>query len=426
MSTPVKISDELATFMEMKSGERISPQEIFKYVYDYIIKHDLLDKNDKNIIVCDQKLKNLFKYDPPISWFQKNGKPETFSHCTLASFLKGQFIKEEPRKVSGFNRPVKISQEIAEFLELDPNKKFLRRDIAKYIGFYIRKHDLYDGRTITCDEKLQKLLKYEAPKPGEGGIFKRLTFFTLHRYLKPHFIPDKISEEKECDQDKKTENPTIVSAFDRPVKISQELAEFLELDPNEKFSRRDIIKYIYNYIKKHNLAEKEDKHVIICDDKLKKLLKCSTILIRSQIPTYLKPHFLSSNIEMEPETSEQDNTINPPLTSQGARGNEVPPLGILRLRRCFACMPNSVEQEMKLVFFDMKSSSNSDISATTECFRRQVYRHPRARQLAAACRYGWMVTPTEGYIPEEFMSRLSSATLRFEEKARTFTEKRDI
>lgn len=90
----------------------------------------------------------------------------------------------------------------------------------------------------------------------------------------------------------------------------------------------------------------------------------------------------------------------------------------LKLRRCLARIPNNVDQEMKLVFFDMESSSNSDISATTNCFRKQVYRHPRARQLAAACRYGWVVTPAEGYRPEEFMSRLSSSTLRFEEKAR--------
>lgn len=206
------------------------------------------------------------------------------------------------------------------------------------------------------------------------------------------------------------------------TKISSELAEFTGLETETEYPIIKVIRYVHEYIKTHHLTDKNDPRIIICDEKLKKLLNydATTARIRKDgtpeilnhlnMSRYLRRHFIkdrkkkSKKNVKEMEQSESKIDCSP---------------GILRLRRCFACMPTSIDQEMKLVFFDMKSSSNSDISATSACFRRQTYRHPRARQLAAACRYGWMVTPTEGYAPEEFMSRLSSATLRFEEKTRS-------
>lgn len=213
----------------------------------------------------------------------------------------------------------------------------------------------------------------------------------------------------------------------RPVKISSELAEFTGLDENRSYYRTDVIRCICKYIRKHRLVDRNDKRVIVCDEKLGKLLNynVATAPLRDGKPEalnyfvmkkYLGRHFITE--KWRPRAKRREKT-----EKKTSECRTVCP-GMLRLRRCFAIVPNSVDQEMKLAFLDLESHSNADISVTTECYRKQTYRHPRARQLAAACRYGWIVTPTEAYKPEEFMSRLSDATLRFEEKARN--KKRSI
>jgi len=202
------------------------------------------------------------------------------------------------------------------------------------------------------------------------------------------------------------------------VKISEDLAIFTGLDVDDcEYSRDDVIDLVYDYIHIHRLYNRYDPRVVDCDEKLGKLLNYDPnnvsndengmpeLLTYNTLQKYLRPHFIQRTPKKEKET-------------KGSCKHKVVCPNPPRLRRCFAVVPNSVDQEMKLAFLDLKSTSNSDICATTACFRRQTYHHPRARQLAAACRYGWIVTPAEAYMPEEFMSRLSDATLRFEEKYR--------
>jgi len=207
------------------------------------------------------------------------------------------------------------------------------------------------------------------------------------------------------------------------VNISEELATFTGLEADEcEYSRDDVIELVYGYIDMRRLYNKYDPRFIDCDEKLGKLLNYDPnnppddengmpeLLNYDTLQKYLRPHFTQRKQRMEKKM-------------KSSCGHKSPCPNPPRLRRCFAICPNSVDQEMKLAFLDLESKSNADICATTRCFRRQTYHHPRARQLAAACRYGWVITPAEAYMPEEFMSRLSDATLRFEEKCRN--EERD-
>jgi len=87
------------------------------------------------------------------------------------------------RQPSGFVKPTRISDELAQFLGKTIGTEMARTDVSKEINAYIRSNGLQDkdnGRKINADTKLSKLLKLN--KEDE------LTYFNLQRYMKHHFI----------------------------------------------------------------------------------------------------------------------------------------------------------------------------------------------------------------------------------------------
>ena len=91
--------------------------------------------------------------------------------------------KSGNRQPSGFVKPTKISDELANFLEKPLGSEMARTDVTREINKYIRSQNLQDkdnGRKINPDTKLQTLLKIK--KTDE------LTYFNLQRYMSPHFF----------------------------------------------------------------------------------------------------------------------------------------------------------------------------------------------------------------------------------------------
>jgi chromatin remodeling complex protein RSC6 len=87
------------------------------------------------------------------------------------------------RQPSGFVKPTRISDELAQFLGKSVGTEMARTDVSKEINQYIRTNGLQDktnGRKINADSKLSTLLKLK--KEDE------LTYFNLQRYMKHHFI----------------------------------------------------------------------------------------------------------------------------------------------------------------------------------------------------------------------------------------------
>ena len=87
------------------------------------------------------------------------------------------------RKPSGFIKPTRISDELAEFLGKTVGTEMARTEVSKEINAYIVAKGLQDkanGRKINPDDKLTKLLKLS--KEDE------LTYFNLQRFMKHHFI----------------------------------------------------------------------------------------------------------------------------------------------------------------------------------------------------------------------------------------------
>jgi chromatin remodeling complex protein RSC6 len=430
---PIRISEELAEFTGLKADTEYPIVEVIRHVYEYIEANHLTDKNDPRIIVCDEKLKKLLNYDPATARTRKDGTPEILNHLNISRYLERHFIRNRKKKEKSLkndagemNNPlIKISSELAEFTGLETETEYSVIDVIRYVHEYIEANhltDKNDPRIIVCNEKLKKLLNYgpATTRIRKDGTLEPLKYFNMPKYLERHFIKDrkKIKDRLQENDAKEMKNSPL-------IKISSELAEFTGLKTNTEYFRKEVIRHIREYIHTHELMSKKYPHLIVCDEKLKKLLNYDhmTATIRKDgtpeilnyfnMPKYLERHFIKDR----KKKAKNEKNANLKEMEQSESKVERSP-GILRLRRCFACMPSSVDQEMKLVFFDLKNISNSDISATSACFRRQTYRHPRARQLAAACKYGWMVTPAEAYAPEEFMSRLSSSTLNFEERAR--------
>lgn len=87
------------------------------------------------------------------------------------------------RQPSGFVKPTRISDELAQFLGKTIGTEMARTDVSREINAYIRSNGLQDkanGRKINADPKLSTLLKLN--KDDE------LTYFNLQRYMKHHFI----------------------------------------------------------------------------------------------------------------------------------------------------------------------------------------------------------------------------------------------
>lgn len=87
------------------------------------------------------------------------------------------------RQPSGFVKPTRISDELAQFLGKTVGTEMARTDVSKEINAYIRSNGLQDkenGRKINADRKLSTLLRLNNQD--------ELTYFNLQRYMKPHFI----------------------------------------------------------------------------------------------------------------------------------------------------------------------------------------------------------------------------------------------
>ena len=90
--------------------------------------------------------------------------------------------KQGNRSPSGFVKPTKISDELANFLGKDKGSEMARTEVTREINAYIREHKLQDkdnGRVIKADKKLSSLLKLKTSD--------ELTYFNLQKYMSPHF-----------------------------------------------------------------------------------------------------------------------------------------------------------------------------------------------------------------------------------------------
>jgi len=91
------------------------------------------------------------------------------------------------RKLSGFTKPTRISDEMANFLGVAHGTEMARTAVSKEIHNYVEKHNLKqkdNGRYFRADAKLTKLLNYHY-KGDDKKLM--LGYFNLQKYMKHHF-----------------------------------------------------------------------------------------------------------------------------------------------------------------------------------------------------------------------------------------------
>ncbi len=95
---PIMITPELASFTGWDKDGTYSRVAVTKFICDYIKDNRLYNTDDKRLILCDERLKGLLKYDPSNLPLDKEGKPALLNYFRLQKYLKPHFIKIETPK----------------------------------------------------------------------------------------------------------------------------------------------------------------------------------------------------------------------------------------------------------------------------------------------------------------------------------------
>lgn len=86
----------------------------------------------------------------------------------------------------------------------------------------------------------------------------------------------------------KAEGGAKPNALQQPLKPSAELGAIVGTDP---LPRGEVVSKVWEYIKKHNLQNPENKREIVADDKLKKVFgkdKCTMFEMNKHLAAHLK------------------------------------------------------------------------------------------------------------------------------------------
>jgi chromatin remodeling complex protein RSC6 len=96
--------------------------------------------------------------------------------------------------------------------------------------------------------------------------------------------------------EKENNTSMLNSRFVKTINISDELACFLEITPDTKITRNEVINKIHQYIRINNLQDKNNRRKILLDEKLTNLLRITENeeLNYFNLQKYLSSHFIKT------------------------------------------------------------------------------------------------------------------------------------
>ena len=101
---PVKISPEMSNFTGFNNDTKHSRVEITKFICAYIKNNNLQDPSDRRNIVCDEKLKNLLKYD----------SKDKLTYFRLQQCIQCHFIKEPKEGVTAAAKEKPVKEKVTK------------------------------------------------------------------------------------------------------------------------------------------------------------------------------------------------------------------------------------------------------------------------------------------------------------------------
>jgi len=201
-STPIIVEEEMSARDAIREFVQCQAMHIFgmpqaEHILNLIVNGFFLFNLRKDKYMLNSK-DDLLKYykDNSVPFEEKMYFDDIFLYNQRPEFLtrdEHEYIRAmgdlddytppPERKPSGFLKPMLISDELAMFLGKPLGTEMTRVDVNRDLNAYIKDTDLQDkenDRKINPDEKLRKILTLK-----EGD---ELTYFSLQRYLKHHFI----------------------------------------------------------------------------------------------------------------------------------------------------------------------------------------------------------------------------------------------
>ena len=104
---------------------------------------------------------------------------------------------DTPRKLGALEKPVSISEELAEFLGLTKGEMYSRQQVTQGVNKFVKDNDLQNPenrRYILLESEAGLKLKSLLRDPDQP-----LTFFNIQRYLKVHYPKVELPESESTD-----------------------------------------------------------------------------------------------------------------------------------------------------------------------------------------------------------------------------------
>ena len=182
-----------------------------------------------------------------------------------------------------------ISEKLAAFL--GKGKMMARTDIVKSLWEYIREHNLQNPsnkREIFLDDAMKDVFECDS-----------FTMFTMNKYIGAHIhpfkpvdltpTPAKPRKRKAASARGSSDKKRRKAGTQPPYRLSAEL----EVITGESIlPRPQVVSKIWDYIKANNLQNPNDKREILCDDKLKAVMKGKNKVTMFNMNQFITHHLI--------------------------------------------------------------------------------------------------------------------------------------
>ncbi|KAJ3312248.1 hypothetical protein HDV04_003291 [Boothiomyces sp. JEL0838] len=165
---------------ELLNEAELGRMQVTKKIWDYIKANNLQDEKDKRYILCDEKLRKVFKTNrlhmmkmatllqPHLTPIATEKQPKK---------KKSTPTNGEPKK-GGFNKHLKLSTELQQLIQVETES---RPQVVKKIWDYIKVNDLQDPnnkQNILNDDLMYSVFKT-----------KKMTMFEMNKLIGKHLSP---------------------------------------------------------------------------------------------------------------------------------------------------------------------------------------------------------------------------------------------
>lgn len=175
-STPEPVVENVVIPPPVEPESVVEVQDV---VQTEVVEDAPVDKFELVLAILNKTLTETKEAIALVKTLQKEDKK---SSKKVSKKSKKNDDTKASRPASGFAKPTKLSETLCSFLGVPAGTEMSRTDVTRVLNQYIKSNNLQDTndkRTIVPDEKLKSILDTTDGK---------LTYFTLQKHIKHHFV----------------------------------------------------------------------------------------------------------------------------------------------------------------------------------------------------------------------------------------------